>query len=385
MKRTALLAVMVGAVTAAGCGSGSGSSGGAAAGHAVTQSLTTSVSTGTATWGILVMGGSAASEDNFWQLFTRPAGSVTWKLVTPPGVADNGGLVTAGSGSKLTVAFVPNALLRFTPLAITTNEGAHWTQGLLNSSLTAAPSALARLPNGRVLAITSKGVEQSARSGGHWTTLVTRRTLAASSAGRKCGLTALTSVAVSKSGGPLLAGACDHPGVAYVVEQTPAGWVAVASTLTGAMAKRPVTVLQMVSGQSGANLLLAVRSGHGQLIVPAWLPAHLTTLTIGKPFVTRSKPVSSTYFSATTGMGVVLAGTSAQATVPGARNGLLEAKGEIAPRSLPAPGATLAFQGAPTSGQFTAFVPGLDTVQVWQWTNGSWHRTQLISVPSQPA
>ena len=30
-----------------------------------------------------------------WEVFVRPAKSSTWQLVTPPGVADNGGLVAA--------------------------------------------------------------------------------------------------------------------------------------------------------------------------------------------------------------------------------------------------------------------------------------------------
>jgi cation transport ATPase len=53
------------------------------------------------TWAVAVMGGSAATHDNFWQLFARPAGSQRWKLVTPPGTPGNGGLVLAGAGRSL--------------------------------------------------------------------------------------------------------------------------------------------------------------------------------------------------------------------------------------------------------------------------------------------
>ncbi len=53
------------------------------------------------------MGGSAASHNNFWQLFVRPAGSAEWKLVTPPGVADNGGLVTADVGAQSLITGIP--------------------------------------------------------------------------------------------------------------------------------------------------------------------------------------------------------------------------------------------------------------------------------------
>ena len=61
-------------------------------------SLDTSLVTAAGTWAVAVMGGSVAQDNNFWQLFIRPAGSTRWKLVTPPGTADNGGLVLAGGG-----------------------------------------------------------------------------------------------------------------------------------------------------------------------------------------------------------------------------------------------------------------------------------------------
>ncbi len=47
--------------------------------------LATSLITPAGTWAVAVMGGSVASHNNFWQLFIRPAGSSSWKLVTPPG------------------------------------------------------------------------------------------------------------------------------------------------------------------------------------------------------------------------------------------------------------------------------------------------------------
>ena len=52
----------------------------------------------------------------------------TWKLVTPPGVADNGGLVASADGaSSLTVAVRPSQNLAFSPLAATANGGASWS------------------------------------------------------------------------------------------------------------------------------------------------------------------------------------------------------------------------------------------------------------------
>lgn len=85
--------------------------------------LATSTVTAAGTWAVAVMGGPVAEENNFWQLFARPAGTSRWKLVTPPGTADNGGLVLAGAGGSLITGFRPSQYLTYTPLTITRNAG----------------------------------------------------------------------------------------------------------------------------------------------------------------------------------------------------------------------------------------------------------------------
>ena len=86
----------------AGCGSAAPAAPGPAAEAtpAGAPFLATSLVTAAGTWAVAVMGGSAASHNNFWQLFVRPAGSRSWKLVTPPGTADNGGLVLAAAAGR---------------------------------------------------------------------------------------------------------------------------------------------------------------------------------------------------------------------------------------------------------------------------------------------
>ena len=70
--------------------------------------ITITAATGTS-WAIVVMGGSSAQHNNFWELLTRPACVIGWHVVTPAGVADNGGLVAAGTGaSSLVAAFRPS-------------------------------------------------------------------------------------------------------------------------------------------------------------------------------------------------------------------------------------------------------------------------------------
>ena len=114
----------------------------------VTAPLSTSLVTTQGTWAIAVMGGSATSENNFWQLFVRPADASTWSLVTPAGVADNGGLVATGTPSSLLVGFRPSQDLAFSPLAASTNTGRNWTTGLLDADLANVPDAIAATPSG---------------------------------------------------------------------------------------------------------------------------------------------------------------------------------------------------------------------------------------------
>ena len=75
----------------------------------------------------------------------RPAGPATWRLATPPGVADNGGLVVTGTGgASLLTGFVPSQDLTFSPLAATSDNGASWSPaGPVNPGLADAPDALA--------------------------------------------------------------------------------------------------------------------------------------------------------------------------------------------------------------------------------------------------
>jgi len=157
----------------AGCGSKSQTTAGSGArtgwvtpgAPAVTIPLSTSLVTAQGTWAIAVMGGSAASENNFWQLFVRPTGADRWSEVTPPGVADNGGLVAAGTPASLVIGFRPSQDLAFSPLATSTDTGKVWTPGLLDSDLANDPGAIAVDPSGQALALLQDGTH-GGRGGG---------------------------------------------------------------------------------------------------------------------------------------------------------------------------------------------------------------------------
>jgi hypothetical protein len=377
-----MLAAAVTAVVLSGCAAQPGGSVPAPAPLPVSIPLGTSLSTPAATWATVRTGGPGVG-GKFWQLLVRPAGSAKWRLVTPPGVADNGGLAVAASGRTVTVGFVPSADLRFSPLAVTTDNGAHWSTGLLDAGLRAGPSALAALPGGRLLAITAKSAEESAPGGTHWATLVTLRALAATAAGRACGLTALTAAAASPSGTPLLGGTCSHPGTGYVFEHASSGWTGHWLRLHGEAAKLPVTVLQLVDVGHSANALLQAGSGQrrqliGATLAGATLAGAVMNDVAAAPANANSDVPSSTVASSAGALGALI----------GKRHVEWFARGSVDNSFMPHPvsGATLAFDSTANSGAvFSVLVPGLDTVQVWQWTaNGTWHRTQTVSVPSAP-
>jgi hypothetical protein len=194
--RVVLLAAVLVAVLA-GCGSTpAGPSTRASAPAAIRLPLATTLTeSGGTSWAVIDMGGSSAKLENFWQLFARPAtasaaSAAGWSLATPPGVADNGGLVTAPlGGPALVTGFNPSQDLKFSPLATTRDGGTRWAPGLLPAGLAAVPSALAAGPGGRLIALTNRGLaEITAAGGAGWTRLASLTSLAATPAARSCGL-----------------------------------------------------------------------------------------------------------------------------------------------------------------------------------------------------
>jgi hypothetical protein len=261
-----LLAAALVTVLAAGCGSTAAATSGPAGRPAVIRpSLVTSLTVpGGASWAVVDMGGSSAKNENFWQLLARPARAAKWSLATPPGVADNGGLVAASlGGPALVTGFNPSQDLTFSPLATSRDSGAHWTPGLLPAGLAALPSALAAGPGGRLIALTNRDqAEISAPGGTGWARLTSLAALSATPAGRSCGLKSLTAAAFSLSGTPLLAGQCAAPGVAGIFAYSGGSWHQAGPALPGALARRRVSVLRLATtGRRTIALLTATAPG----------------------------------------------------------------------------------------------------------------------------
>lgn len=378
--RPAAALALAAAALLAGCGSTAPAPSGpaAAAPPGGTPFLATSLVTGTGTWAVVVMGGSVASLDNFWQLFVRPAGSSTWKLVTPPGTADNGGLVLAGASGSLITGFRPSQGLTYTPLTLTRNAGQAWSSaGPLDAALANVPDALAAAPgSGTLLALTTDGTAELAAPGyTTWTTLATQRSLAATPAGRSCGLQHLTAAAFAPPGTPLLGGTCSHPGTTGIFADTDGTWHAAGPALPAALASQPVQVLRLTSTGSSTIALLTAGTGPAASLLAAWSSDGGRHWALSPSLRLNGAALSSASFGPEDTAAIMLDGSRGQAVAgPG-----------IPWRALPAlpPGtATLA---ASAAGRWDALAVNRTKLTVWQLAPGSaaWAKAQIINVPIQ--
>lgn len=364
------------AMAVAGCGTAAPARPAAAVVTAPAMPLDTSVTTASGTWVTVSMGGSAAQHNNFWQLFARPSGATRWKLVTPPGTADNGGLVlAAGSGQQLTTAFRPSQYLTYTPLTQTGDGGRTWSAlGPLDAPLAATPGSLAVQPGtGRLLALLSSGAaEQGTRGASGWTTLVTARALAATPAGRSCGLSALTAVSYSAAGVPLLAGACTRPGIAGIFAAGQV-WRLAGPVLTGALAGQPVTVLRVSATGSQITALLGVGAGRNLGLVAAWSGSAGTGWSVSPLLRTGGHAVTATSLGPGPTVAVITADARA-AVLSGEHWRLLPA--------LP-PSVAAIVPGA--DGAVDALAVHRSTLTVWRLASlrGHWTTEQVITVPIQ--
>lgn len=376
--RTRLVSVLLtAAVVTCGCGSAA-HPGSAPAGSAQPPSLATSLVTPTGAWAVAVLGGSAASHNNFWQLFARPATTSTWHLTTPPGVASNGGLVLAAPGTGPMVAgFRPSQDLASSPLAITHDNGATWTPAILDAGLADVPGALAAAPSGgRLLALLANGtIKLSTPGATGWTTLATHRTLAASTAATRCRPGNLTATAFSASGAPLLAADCTRPGATGIFAYTGQAWHLAAPTLPAFYDRKNVTVLRLTTTTGTTTALLAAGSGSAAGLLTAWSTDNGAHWSLSQPLALRGAKVISTSFGTSGAAAITLTGNHAQTTDPAARSW----------RPLPALPPATATLAAGTKGGWEALTVHRTKLTIWQLAPGArtWATTQVITVPIQ--
>jgi len=272
--------------------------------------------TGTS-WAIVEMGGSSARQDNFWELFARPAGSASWRLATPAGVADNGGLVAAVTGpASLVTGFRPSQDLAFSPLAVTASSGASWSAGnLVDPGLADVPDALGAGPGGSVgsggqlIALTKDGgVQLGTRLGAAWTKLASARSVAASRAGRACGLAGLTAATIGGTGGPLLGGRCGRPGSPGIFALRSGTWTPAGPAIPAALAGQSVEVLRLATLGARTQALLESGTGSAARLLAAWSADGGAHWQLSAPLRPAAATVQSASFGPGGAVGVVLAG-----------------------------------------------------------------------------
>lgn len=327
-------------------------------------------------WAIVQMGGSAAQHENFWELFVRPSAAARWRLATPPGVADNGGLDVAGTGGgSLVTGFRPSQRLTFSPLVTTSNDGATWSpSGPVSPGLADAPDALAAGPGGRLIALTGNGgAELGTGLGTAWTRLSSARSLAATPAGRACGLTRLTAAAFGSSG-PVLGAGCDRPGVAGIFSDSGGAWHAAGPAVPAALAREDIDVLMLTSDGAapGGDLVALLRagSGAGVTLTAAWSADGGSRWTLSPPLRLAGGQLVSAAVGPGGSFGIVLnASRGAILTGPGASWRALPA--------LPRETATLVLG---PSGRADAIGAHLSTFSDWRLTASGWTLAQTINV-----
>ncbi len=356
-RAMALAAAVAGAVAGAGllaaCGSAPASSAAPNPARPVPSvPMATSLDTAGDGWAVVPMSAGPA----FWQVFVRPAKSAAWQLVTPPGVADNGGLVAAGTGGSLTVAIRPSQGLTFSPLAVTANGGARWGTGLIDAGVAATPDALAASGR-RLAALLSDGtILASSDAGATWRTLAAPGAIAASPAGRECGAVGVTGVTFGITQGQVLAaGTCGTAGTT-VFAHSAAGWRRLSLPVRG-------RVVRMLAG------LMLVASG--SRLYATWDTAGAWPV---------SPPLPAAGVVAAGGFGA----DGAWALLPGRRAAVIAGPGQPW-RSLPAVPAGTAVLAAGPGGAVDALATSGSTLTVWRLSGAAavWSETQQVDVPLQ--
>jgi hypothetical protein len=319
------------------------------------------------------MGGSAAGANQFWELFARAAASDRWELVTPPGVASNGGLVAAGGPATLSVAFRPSQGLTFSPLAVTSDAGKTWRTGLIDAPVASDPDALAA-GAGAMLALLGDGtVEQGGTAGASWTRLAAPGAIASSAAGRQCHVTSLTAVAYAPSGTPLAAASCARPGITGIFARSGTAWQAAGPVVAGALTASHVTVLRLTGTVAGDIALLRAGTGGDVSLLAAWT-SDGTRWTVSAPLAVGTGQVAASGTGSGGAAWVLLAdGRVYEVSGPGS-----------AWRRLPSPPSGTAALAAGPGDAYEALAVASGKLTVYRLSPaGAWGKLQTLSVPIQ--
>jgi len=288
---------------------------------------------------------------------------------------DNGGLVLAGSGQGLVTGFRPSQDLTYSPLIQTSDGGQAWSAlNPLDAALASTPDALAVKPgSGEMIALLDGGgAEEAAPGSTTWSTLASPAVLAATPAGRGCGLPALTAATFTPAGIPMLAGPCTRPGTVGIFTPGYGTWQAAGPSLPAALSGQDVTVNRLTRTVLGVTALLTAGTGPGASLLAAW-SADGRHWILSPPFPLHGAALTSASFGSggraaiitTTGRGAIASAGSSWLPLP------------------PLPPGTAALAPGPGGGTADALAVDRGTLTVWQYAPGgtTWAKIQVISVP----
>lgn len=255
--------------------------------------LAASVDTPGEAWAVVPMGDLNTLVNTFWQLFVQTPASGKWALATPPGVADNGGLVASveagdggGSGGDLvSVGFEPSQGLEFSPLAQTSNGGGaddtDWSPALAPGALAAVPDALTTSspggpgdPGTALALVRAHGGQVWAGTTGlaGWS-LLTRAAALSAAVRNSCDVTGLDAVASGPGGVPLVAAGCGHGGQVGIFAQTGRGhWQLAGPSLIGDLSDASTQVLRLTTSGSQTTALVASAHDGRRALIAFWQP-----------------------------------------------------------------------------------------------------------------
>ncbi len=258
------------------------------------------------TWLVVPMGHLSNLLNTFWQLLVRSPTGSGWATVTPPGVADNGGLAVTAVGGRVLAGFLTSQDLTFSPLGSSTDAGRSWQGSYFPEALSAVPDALATATDGASLALgqaKSGTVLTTGIGTGSWQRLTTLGELNRTRAGARCGIARLTAVAVAPDGDELVGAACHRSDAAAAFALNGGSVHPLVAPISGTA----VSVLRLVSTPSGVAGLFSAQRGSSTQLRAGWLATGASTFALSAPLTLGSgKRLVATGATAAGGMFVLL-------------------------------------------------------------------------------
>lgn len=383
----AAASAVMGAAALAGCSNGPAPTSGPGAGATPAPppdlpvpTAATSVVPGRGSWATVAMGHLGDPANTFWQLLHSPDGSSQWTdRVAVTAVATNGGIVVATTGPDVAAAVVPSQALRFSPVVASTDGGRHWATGLIGAGIAPGAGSLALGPGGRAAALAGPAsdpqVQVSSGPLTAWRTVATLRSLAATPAGRACGLVRVETVSYGASG-PEVGATCRHPGVVGLFRYSPsAGWTADGPHLPAARSDATEVLSDDVTGPQ-SSITVAVAGPRGTSLVPAWRSAPGGWATgVPLPLAAHAR------------LDAVVAGPGSRLWVLSNHGPALDLDTTAGPGApwtrYPAPPAGTATVSPGPGGAVTALAVDAATLTTWTATSppSAWRKGQVLEVP----